>query len=489
MPELRSPPRVRFAPAPTGYLHLGSARTALFNWLYARHHGGTFVLRIEDTDIERSREDVIGQVVESLRWLALDWDEGPEVGGQYGPYFQAQRQSLHLECASKLLGEGKAYECYMSVEELEAHRQVAIKAGRPFHYEGWHRELTREQVAAFKAEGRKPAIRLRVDPPPEGYFVDDLIKGRTHFPTDQIDDFILARSDGTPSFHLANVADDSAMNITHVIRGEDHLTNTVRHQVLFAALGLPHPHYAHLPMILGADRSKLSKRHGAVSVIDYKEKGYLPEALVNELALLGWSAADGKERFTREELIERFDLDRCGHSASIFDFAKLDHLNATLIREMPLPRLAEKLEPFLGEARSLAPEIRLSLMDLLHDSIVRLSDFPEAAKAIRDPPNYSAELARDEAMAETPKVLAGLIEDFTALAEPWEREAVKAKIKQAGQRLGVKGKPLFFPLRAALTGALHGPALDGIMAILGKRTCLDRMRSLLDVWEELRASV
>lgn len=482
--------RVRFAPAPTGYLHLGGARTALFNWLFARHHaragGGTFILRIEDTDIERSREDVIGQVLESMRWLGLDWDEGPEIGGPCGPYFQSQRLEMHLEHARRLLNEGKAFECYMTTDELEARRQDAIKAGRPFRYEGWHRELSRAQVESFRAEGRKPALRLRVDAPSEGWLVNDLIKGPTHFPADQIDDFVLLRSDGTPSFHLANVVDDATMRVTHVIRGEDHLTNTVRHQLLFDAFGYARPQYGHLPMILGPDRSKLSKRHGAVSVMEYKEKGYLPEALVNELALLGWSSPDGQERFTREELIEKFDLSRVGHSGSIFDFAKLDHFNGLLIREMPREKLDEKLKPFMGEAAALPDEKRILLIELVQDTLAKLSDFSEAAKAVLDEPKYEDEALSDAAMARAGEVLKGLIEEFESLQEPWQREAVKAKLKEAGKKLGVKGKELFFPLRAALTGSLHGPSLDGVLVLLGKDVCVSRMKKMT---EKLKESV
>jgi nondiscriminating glutamyl-tRNA synthetase len=477
-PAAQDTVRVRFAPAPTGYLHLGGARTALFNWLFARHHRGTFILRIEDTDIERSREDVIGQVLESLRWLGLDWDEGPDVGGHCGPYFQSERRAMHVEHAERLLREGKAFECYMTPEELEVRRKEAIAAGRPFRYEGWHRDLTPGQAAAFRAEGRKPALRLRVDAPAEGFLVDDLIKGPTHFPPEQMDDFVLLRSDGTPSFHLANVVDDATMCVTHVIRGEDHLTNTVRHQLLFDAFGYPRPRYGHLPMILGPDRSKLSKRHGAVSVMEYKEQGYLPEALVNELALLGWSAPDGQERFTREELIKKFDLSRVGHSGSIFDFAKLDHFNGLLIREMPREELAKKLDPFLGEAANLPREKLMILIDIVVDTLAKLSDFPNAAQAVLCDPHYAPEVLNDAAMAKAAPVLDGLISEFEAMPEPWEREAVKAKLKDAGKKIGAKGKELFFPLRGALTGSLHGPSLDGVVVLLGKKECLLRMRGL-----------
>lgn len=470
-------PRVRFAPAPTGYLHLGSARTALFNWLFARHHHGTFILRIEDTDLERSRKDVIEQVLASMRWLGLDWDEGPEIGGEFGPYFQSERRDLHLQDAQRLLESGRAYECYMSTEELDERRREAQAAKRPFRYEGWHRELTREQVDAFKAEGRRPVLRLRVEPPEGGYVVQDLIKGETRFPPEQLDDFVIVRSDGTPAFHLANVVDDATMKISHVIRGEDHLTNTARHQVLYEALGYPVPQFAHLPMILGPDRAKLSKRHGAVSVIDYKQEGYLPEAVVNVLALLGWSSADGKERFQVDELIERFDLDRCGRSASIFDFEKTKHFNGLLIRELAPGRLAELLAPHLKELEGLSPEKTLELVGLLQKDLNLLSDLVSSARPILEEPSYAADLIQDSAMGEAKAVAAALAGGLGSLDGELTEETVKGMIKQVGKETGQKGKTLYFPIRAALTGQLHGPALDGIIRFLGKEACLRRVRA------------
>jgi len=470
-------PRVRFAPAPTGYLHLGSARTALFNWLFARHHQGTFILRIEDTDLERSREDVIEQVLASMRWLGLDWDEGPEVGGDYGPYFQSQRRDLHLEHAQQLLEAGRAYECYMSTEELEERRREAQAAKRPFRYEGWHRELPAAQVDAFKAERRRPAIRLRVEAPAGGYVVNDLIKGETRFPPEQLDDFVIVRSDGTPAFHLANVVDDATMKISHVIRGEDHLTNTARHQVLYEALGYPAPRFAHLPMILGPDGAKLSKRHGAVSLIDYRQDGYLPEAVVNVLALLGWSSADGKERFHIDELIERFDLDRCGRSASIFDFEKTKHFNGLLIRELAPERLLELLQPYLNELEPLSEEKALELVRLLQKDLNLLSDLVPSAKPILGEPSYGPEVTGDAAMGDASVVAKALISGLEGLEGELSEEAVKGMIKQVGEKTGQKGRTLYFPIRAALTGQLHGPALDGIIRFLGKEACLRRVKA------------
>lgn len=469
-------PRVRFAPAPTGYLHLGSARTALFNWLYARHHGGTFILRIEDTDLERSREDVIEQVLASLRWLGLDWDEGPGVGGPCTPYFQSERRALHMEHAQKLLQSGRAYECFMSSDELDALRRLAEAEKRPFRYEGWHRDLSDAQIQKFRSEGRKPVIRLRVDAPAEGFVVPDLIKGETRFPAEQLDDFVIVRSDGTPAFHLANVVDDATMEITHVIRGEDHLTNTAKHQVLFDALGYERPAYGHLPMILGPDRSKLSKRHGAVSVMEYRERGYLPEAVVNVLALLGWSSADGQERFTMDELVARFDLDRCGRSGSIFDFEKTKHFNGLLIRELEPARLLELVRPYLEQLPEVDETRALALVSLLQKDLNLLSDVVPAARPILEEPVYRPELKADTAMAQAAQVMDALVPAFAALAEPSDAAGVKNLFGEVGKQTGCKGKALFFPIRAALTGQFHGPSLDATACLLGKATCLDRFR-------------
>jgi glutamyl-tRNA synthetase len=470
-------PRVRFAPSPTGHLHLGGARTALFNWLFARRRGGVCVLRIEDTDAERSSADVLERLLDALDWLGLDWDEGPRVGGEFGPYLQSERLDLYREFGERLLREGRAFHCYMQPEELEARRREAIAAGRPFRYEGWHRELTGARIADFERSGVMPCVRLRVDPPESGYVVEDLIKGRTEFPPEQIDDFVLLRSDGSPSYHMANVIDDRLMRITHVIRGEDHLTNAIKHQALFAALGWAHPQYAHLPMILGPDRSKLSKRHGAVSVLDYRERGYLPEALVNELALLGWSAADHKECMTREELIERFDLDRVGKSGSIFDFDKLLHFNGLLIRRMPVEELARRLEPYMKDAPPI-PEGKLhDLIQLIQEELHRLTDFGDSARRVLDEPRPTAEALADPAMAKAPAVLEKAAQVFAAFEGAWTRESVKAAFKEIGKAAGAKGKELFIPLRVALTGVMHGPALDGVALFLGRHVLLQRLAS------------
>ncbi|MCD6384482.1 glutamate--tRNA ligase, partial [Candidatus Sumerlaeota bacterium] len=318
--------RVRFAPSPTGYLHIGSARTALFNWLFARHYNGVFVLRIEDTDIERLHEDALSSIYDGLRWLGLDWDEGPEVGGPYGPYRQSERLEIYQEYAQRLLREGNAYYCYCLPEELEEQKRQMLARGEAPRYSGRCRYLTSAQRRQLENEGRRPAIRFRM--PETDIEVNDIIRGRTVFKAETQGDFVILRRDNRPTYHLANVVDDTLMHISYVIRGEDLYPSTPRHIALYRALGLHPPEFAHLPMILAPDRSKLSKRYGAVSVSWYREQGFIPEAIVNYLALLGWSPPDEQEIKSVEELIKEFSLDRVAKAGAIFDLQKLRYVNA-----------------------------------------------------------------------------------------------------------------------------------------------------------------
>lgn len=481
------PVRVRFAPSPTGYLHLGNARTALFNWLFARHHGGTYILRVEDTDAERSTDAMLAAVLEALGWLGMDWDEGPGKEGAFGPYRQSERAAIYREQVDRLLAEGRAYHCYMSPEELDALREQARAANETFRYRGFHRALSAGQIAAYEAEGRQPVVRLKVDAS-DPWTVEDLVKGTTTFPADFVDDFILMRSDGSPSFHLANVVDDALMQVTHVIRGEDHLPNTAKHLALYAALGFAPPRFAHLPMILGADRSKLSKRHGGVDVMAYAREGYLPEAMNNMLALLGWSPEDEKEILDAGELIERFGLERCGKSGSIFDFDKLRHLNAVRLRAMALedlmPLLGEDLAPFVER---FGEEGTRQIVAMVQKDFELTRDLPRLGALFLSEPVYDAEtlaaMRAEEAMAAAGEVAAAALEAYEACTDPWTPETIKALHQPLGKALGVKGKGLFFPLRAALTGQFHGPDLVGFVAIQGQPRCLTRLRNFLECWE------
>jgi len=345
MPDDRTSIRVRFAPSPTGYLHVGGARTALFNWLFARHHGGAFILRIEDTDRVRSTEESVGGILSSMRWLGLDWDEGPGVGGQYEPYFQMQRLPFYRAVTEQLLERGKAYNCYCTPRELEERRKAALAAGESPGYDRRCRHLTSKEKAAFEASGRRPAIRFAM--PLEGEtVVDDLIRGQVRFANQQLDDLVIMKADDTPTYNFAVVVDDMLMQITHVIRADEHLSNTPRQIRIYEALSYPLPKFAHVSMILGEDRTKLSKRHGATSLSDYRDAGYIPEAMFNFLALLGWAYDDKTEIMSREEIIERFTLEKVNPAPAVFGLG-CGYGNGDVIRHIPALELPHRSEPRL----------------------------------------------------------------------------------------------------------------------------------------------
>ncbi|HHW15332.1 MAG TPA: glutamate--tRNA ligase, partial [Firmicutes bacterium] len=389
--------RVRFAPSPTGYLHVGGARTALFNWLFARHYGGTFVLRIEDTDRERSTEESVQAILDGLTWLGLDWDEGPGVGGPYGPYFQTQRLESYHAYAEKLVKMGRAYKCYCTPEELEQRRKEALAHGQAPKYDRTCCQLTEAERQRLEAEGRRPVIRFRALD--EGETVlDDLIRGRIVFDNSTLDDFVIIKSDGLPTYNFAAVIDDAAMEMTHIIRGDDHISNTPRQIQVYEALGLPLPKFAHVPMILGSDKTRLSKRHGATAIGQYREAGYLPETMVNYLALLGWSLNATETVFSREELIKHFTLERCSKNPAVFDPKKLEWLNGVYIRQSSLERLAELLLPdllkagLLTEAEAADPARRAyvrKVIALQQTRLRLLTEFvPTSAYFFRDPEAY-----------------------------------------------------------------------------------------------------
>ena len=340
------PVRVRFAPSPTGYPHVGNIRTAMFNWLFARHSGGRFIVRIEDTDVTRKVKGAVKAILDSLRWLELDWDEGPEVGGSYGPYIQSERLDMYRSAAERLISQGEAYYCYCSPQRLEELRAEQVKRKQPPGYDRCCRDLSPEERAKKEAEGVTPVVRFKT--PLEGQTrFNDLIYGDVVFEHSTIDDFVLLKSDGYPTYHLANVVDDHAMEISHVIRAEEWISSTPRHLLLYRALGFEPPQFIHHPMILGPDRAKLSKRHGAVSVIEYREQGYLPEAMLNFLALIGWSLDDKTEILSRKELIAHFSLERIGKTGAIFNREKLDWMNGVYIRKMSADEFFEAAQPYL----------------------------------------------------------------------------------------------------------------------------------------------
>lgn len=477
-----SPVRVRFAPSPTGPLHIGGARSALFNWLFARRYGGTLIVRIEDTDLERSSRQSEENILAALRWLGLDWDEGIKVGGPNGPYRQTERLGLYRQYADFLLQNRFAYRCYCTEEELAAEREALLERGEMPRYLGRCRSLTPEDCARMEAEGRKPVVRFRV-PEDKVIQVKDLVRGDVSFECSDIGDFIIVKSDGIPTYNYAVVVDDHTMAVSHVIRAEEHLPNTPRQILLYEALGWKTPEFAHVSLILGKDRSKMSKRHGATAIEQYQEKGYLPEALVNFLALLGWSPGGEEEVFSLDELKQQFSLERVAKSPAVFDLDKLNWLNGHYIRQAPLEQITDLAMPFLEKAgyisTPLTPE-KVEWVKMVVASVRKyLSFMEEITEHVRIYFNDTVEVGGEEArevMAgeQVPAVLAALKEKV-ASGGVLTGSGAKAALKEVGKALGVKGQQIFMPVRVALTGSIHGPDLDQIMAILGKDKVIKRL--------------
>ena len=460
--------RVRFAPSPTGQLHVGNARTALFNWLLARGSDGTFILRIEDTDVERSTHESDTAILRDLRWLGLDWDEGPDSGGSHGPYRQSERLHLYQSYAKELLGSEAAYYCFCSIAQLEADRQQALAHGRAAHYAGTCRRLSREQATARIAAGERPAIRFRV-PEDRDVVFTDVVRGDVRFHTSVIGDPVIVRGDGHPAYNFAVVVDDALMEVTHVIRGEDHISNTPRQILLYEALGFTPPTFAHLAMVMGPDHSPLSKRHGATSVAEFRAKGYLPEALVNYLALIGWSPGNDEEVLPIDELARRFSLEAVGHSAGVFDEEKLAWVNRHYLKMADPARLAQLVVPyFVQEGVRMTPnerglEFLASAMAMASASVDRLAQVParlaflfdyDATAALRPPPVLD-EMRTADARA----VVVALAEEL-ASAPRLDRDAFRAAASRVKAKTGQKGRALFHPIRVALTGRPEGPELD-----------------------------
>lgn len=477
-----SPVRVRFAPSPTGPLHIGGARSALFNWLFARRYGGIFIVRIEDTDLERSSLQSEENILGALRWLGLDWDEGAQVGGPNGPYRQTERLDLYQRYADDLLQNGYAYRCYCSEDELAAEREALMQRGETPRYLGRCRHLTPDECSRMEAEGRKPVIRFRV-PEEKVIKVKDLVRGEVSFDCSGIGDFIIVKSDGIPTYNFAVIVDDHTMAVSHVIRAEEHLSNTPRQILLYDALGWNTPEFAHVSLILGKDRSKMSKRHGATAIEQYQEKGYLPEALVNFLALLGWSSGEEQEVFSLDELKQQFSLERVAKSPAVFDLDKLNWLNGHYIRQAPLERITDLAIPFLEKAgyisTPLSPE-KVEWVTMIVAAVRRyLSYMEEIIEHVKvffiDTVEVRDEEARKIMSGEqVPAVLAALKEKVASCGELTDHGA-KAMLKEVSKALGVKGPQIFMPVRVALTGSIHGPDLDQIMAILGKDNVVKRL--------------
>ncbi|QDQ87065.1 glutamate--tRNA ligase [Alcaligenaceae bacterium SJ-26] len=457
--------RTRFAPSPTGYLHLGGARTALYSWAYARHHKGTFVLRIEDTDVERSTPEAVQAILDGMAWLGLDADEGP--------FYQMQRMDRYREVVGQLLASGHAYHCYSSPEEVEAMREKARAAGLKPRYDGTWRPEPGKVLPSVPTD-RKPVVRFR-NPTEGSTGWNDLIKGPIVFSNTELDDLIIARPDGTPTYNFCVVVDDWDMRITHVLRGDDHVNNTPRQINILRALGAPLPQYGHLPMILGPDGQKLSKRHGAVSVMDYDRQGYLPDAMINYLARLGWSHGDD-ELFGRAEFVEWFDAQNLSRSAAQWDPQKLNWVNAHYMRQLGDDELGQRVAPRIAARGGDLTQASLpAVVALVKDRAETLEQLADAAMLFFGAPEQPGEELLQQHLTEAARQA---LADFTSQAEAleWSRENISALIKQVLKAHGLKMPQLAIPLRLAVTGRTQTPSIDAVLEIIGKETVLKRLK-------------
>jgi len=469
---------------------VGNIRTALFNWLFARHHGGSFIVRIEDTDVTRKVEGAVATILDGLRWLGLDWDEGPEVGGSYGPYFQSQRLKLYREAAERLVAQGDAYYCYCSPRRLEEMRAEQVKRKQPPGYDRRCRNLNREERAQKAVEGITPVVRFKTPLAGETKLCD-LVRGEVAFENKVLDDFVLLKSDGYPTYHLASIVDDHLMEISHVLRAEEWLSSTPRHRLLYEALGFELPQFAHLPMILGPDRAKLSKRHGAVAITEYREQGYLAETMLNFMALLGWSLDDRTEVLSLKELIDNFSLERVSQTAAIFNRDKLSWMNGVYIRSLSLEDFVQRSLPFLD--KNLPPEVKRPLsidyirqiMPLIQEraknlaltEVAGLAEGPELVEFFFvDELDYDPGLLIGKNMSQSSalRALAASRQRLEPL-EAFDAESLEAALRPLAEELGLKTGQLFGTLRVAVTGRTAAPPLFQTMAVLGRERCLKRI--------------
>ncbi len=470
--------RVRFAPSPTGYLHIGNARTAVINYLVSKKNNAPLVLRVEDTDLERSTKESEISIMDDLKWLGIEWTEGPDLGGNFGPYRQSERFDIYKEYTDKLIAEGKAYHCYCTKEELDEMRAQEKDGKESFVYPGKCRNLTREEKDRYEAEGRKPTVRFRI---PEGkeITVKDMIKGDVTFSSENIGgDFIIVRSDGTPIYNYIVTIDDTLMGITHVIRGEDHLSNTPKQILVAEALGLPVPLYAHMPLVLGPDRSKLSKRHGITSVDLYRKEGYLPEALMNYLSMLGWATESGEEILSTDEIISQFEVTSMGKSAAIFDFKKLKWMNSIYIKNYDEDKIISLLKPEVEQA---GYDLNAIDENQLREILLLMRNYCEVLSDIR---NYIG-MFLEEVNEPDEEAAAMLKEDYSHEIIRAAHELISSEINEnnfASETVSLiksnttqKGKKLFMPIRAMLTGRLKGPELDMALPLIGFENCRKRI--------------
>jgi nondiscriminating glutamyl-tRNA synthetase len=489
--------RVRFAPSPTGMLHVGNARTALFNWLFARQKKGSHVLRIEDTDVERSEARFETQLLEDLRWLGIDWDEGPDVGGHFGPYRQSDRMEVYKRYADRLLDDGKAYLCFCTPEELEYERQQAAAEHRPQVYSGKCRQCDPAEARRRLAAGEPAAIRLKI--PEHPIHFHDIVRGDVTFESESVSDPIIVRSSGIPVYNYVVVVDDAEMKITHVIRGDDHLSNTPKQVALYEALGFPVPEFAHLSTILGPDRERLSKRHGATSIAQFREMGILPEALVNYLALLGWAPTGGtRETFTPKELIKEFSLERVAPSPAVFDFEKLYWLNRHYIKAADPRRIVELSFPYFRQAGLLPegdnPELHAwveKIVALLAPYVDRLDQLPGKAALFFSYDAQTAVTAEDNQPLLTSDIGRKVIAAFTgrihSISNGFNAESFKAIINEVKEETAAKGKELFHPIRIVITGSHSGPDFDRVIPLIETGSHLALPKHVMSVRERVDA--
>lgn len=484
--------RVRFAPSPTGYLHIGGARTALFNYFFAKKNNGKFILRIEDTDRERLKEDSVSQIISSMKWLGMDWDEGPEKEGEYGPYYQSERTELYRKEAYRLVEEGKAYYCFCTEEDIEREREEQKEKRLPFRYSGKCSTLTKEEIEKSLREGKPYVIRIKI--PREGTTeVEDLIRGKVVFQNDQLDDYIIMKSNGMPTYNFACVIDDYSMKISHVIRAEEHLSNTPKQVLIYEALGYKVPQFAHLSMILAPDRSKLSKRHGATSVEEFRDKGYLKEAIVNYLTLLGWAPGENEEIFTMEDTTQKFSLDKVSKTAAIYDIDKLTWMNGYYLRELDLDYITRESVPYFiqrglvdeNEAEEKYEYIK-KVVGAVREKVKLLPEIAEASEYFfKDVEEYDTKGV--EKRFKKNGVVELLEKGKIALANctSFDIETVEKSYRDLIDELGIKGGDIIHPTRLALSGKTVGPGLFDIISILGKEKCIERINKAIDYIKNL----
>ncbi|HHV75292.1 MAG TPA: glutamate--tRNA ligase [Thermoanaerobacterium sp.] len=478
--------RVRFAPSPTGAIHIGNIRTALFNYLFSRSEGAKLILRIEDTDLTRSSKDFEKLIFKELSWLGIEWDEGPDKPGEYGPYRQSERLHIYNEYAEKLIKEGKAYRCYCTPEELDKDREESVKKGDIPRYSGRCRHLTREQEEEYLRQGRKPSIRFII-PDDVTISFDDMIKGKIEIKSDTLGgDMIIVKSDGMPTYNFAVVVDDTLMKITHVIRGEDHIYNTPKQLLIYEALGFKPPVFAHAPLILGPDRTKLSKRHGNTYIGQYREMGYLPEAMFNFLSLLSWSPDDNVELMSKDEIIKKFNFNKIHSANPVFDIEKLNWMNQHYIQMSPIERIVDLSLPHLKEAGYIGENVDEAtyewlkkIVSLFKDGLHYVAELKDKAKMFFvDDLEYNSEAKEILLSNDAKNVLMAFKEEIGNMDEVTE-EGIKELLKMLQKKIGVKGKAFFMPIRFALTGQDHGPELVMIIPLLGKQKILQRIDKAL----------